>query len=716
MAELCALLEAQFAERAFGEALATAEALIETEPSSAVGLRCQCACLVQLARADEALTLLDGHADAFGTSIVLPRGFSLYQKGELRDALQLLESALALASSGSDEGGGSDERAGMLHLVAQVHYKMGAYAEAAKAYRRVLAEDPSAAEDEEVCTNATAAYVMAGLPADALRLVQTQQQTRTSTKQHMYELVYNSACAHIVAGDLAQAEERLEEALSLSSQALQADEADDEEVAAEQAPIRVQKAFVAHSLGREADAQEGYLSVLRMKGHEAVDSTVAAVAANNLVALRGDRDLFDSAKRCKAALTDAVAAKLLPSQKLCFLANQVILTWHMGKPTLCREQLNALNNAFPESEVPVLLRAALLFRPKATSKEQPSVEAEECLAVWACKHPKIAARPLLALAQMQAHAPLPTAKGHVPIDPLRKAARTLAAIDQLRLSPRLVATVAALLERLGDVTAAADFLNETLDKLGRNKSILRPFVNSADAEGGSEGLQEGPLLRKHILILRGASTFFERHGLWHMVAQAQQQLLVADPRDISARARMVVAASHFDPNLAAEHDELLPEVVGAGEEEDVDVEALENLQLSVSNRHSSAVAASGKATGKRWVGDDVATPDPGMGPNKRRKKRKPRLPKDFDPAKPGLMPDAERWLPTKERSTYRKTKRDKKNAAQMRGPQGATVSAALDISTAKSTATAAAGSSATQLGEGGRNKKKKGGKKGAAAW
>ncbi|KAJ1637834.1 hypothetical protein T492DRAFT_269495 [Pavlovales sp. CCMP2436] len=119
------------------------------------------------------------------------------------------------------------------------------------------------------------------------------------------------------------------------------------------------------------------------------------------------------------------------------------------------------------------------------------------------------------------------------------------------------------------------------------------------------------------------------------------------------------------------------------------------------NRHSSAVAASGKATGKRWVGDDVATPDPGMGPNKRRKKRKPRLPKDFDPAKPGLMPDAERWLPTKERSTYRKTKRDKKNAAQMRGPQGATVSAALDISTAKSTATAAAGSSATQLGEGG---------------
>jgi hypothetical protein len=34
-----------------------------------------------------------------------------------------------------------------------------------------------------------------------------QQQTRTKASS-LYELVYNSACAQIVAGDLAQAEER----------------------------------------------------------------------------------------------------------------------------------------------------------------------------------------------------------------------------------------------------------------------------------------------------------------------------------------------------------------------------------------------------------------------------------------------------------------------------------------------------------------------------
>merc|ERR1712194_157300 len=50
------------------------------------------------------------------------------------------------------------------------------------------------------------------------------------------------------------------------------------------------------------------------------------------------------------------------------------------------------------------------------------------------------------------------------------------------------------------------------------------------------------------------------------------------------------------------------------------------------------------------------------------RKRAVRYPKGYDPAKPGPMPDPERWLPKRERSDY-KNKKDN----LFRGPQGSTV-------------------------------------------
>ena len=61
---------------------------------------------------------------------------------------------------------------------------------------------------------------------------------------------------------------------------------------------------------------------------------------------------------------------------------------------------------------------------------------------------------------------------------------------------------------------------------------------------------------------------------------------------------------------------------------------------------------------------------------KARKKRKKKviLPKGFDPSNPGAAPDPERWLPLRERSTW-KGKRKKVN---IRGAQGASSAKAID--------------------------------------
>jgi hypothetical protein len=53
------------------------------------------------------------------------------------------------------------------------------------------------------------------------------------------------------------------------------------------------------------------------------------------------------------------------------------------------------------------------------------------------------------------------------------------------------------------------------------------------------------------------------------------------------------------------------------------------------------------------------TADDGPSQRKRRKHRK-RLPKNFDPENPGPMPDPERWLPKWQRSDYKKKRTRRK--------------------------------------------------------
>lgn len=58
---------------------------------------------------------------------------------------------------------------------------------------------------------------------------------------------------------------------------------------------------------------------------------------------------------------------------------------------------------------------------------------------------------------------------------------------------------------------------------------------------------------------------------------------------------------------------------------------------------------------------------------KRKKKKKPRLPKNYDPSVP---PDPERWLPLRERSYYRRSRRKGGVIPSVRGTQGSSAASA----------------------------------------
>lgn len=164
------------------------------------------------------------------------------------------------------------------------------------------------------------------------------------------------------------------------------------------------------------------------------------------------------------------------------------------------------------------------------------------------------------------------------------------------------------------------------------------------------GQEEGGDTLKTILM--HAATFGIEHGRPKDAVLHLQRLLSLGPGDPHVLVKLVAAYSQFSPSQAEEVSARLPLPEQAA---DLDADALEQMPV-YRHRVARAVAAEQK-------GAEVAAVDT---TKKKKRKRKPRLPKNFDP---GIKPDPERWLPLRERSYFR---RGKKKAAQtLRGTQGA---------------------------------------------
>ena len=383
--------------------------------------------------------------------------------------------------------------------------------------------------------------------------------------------------------------------------------------------LTAQLAFVHQLQGDGGKAMKTYTALFNFKTE--LDPVVAAVAGNNIVALRGGKSgqLFDSWKKCRANLSEALAKKATPRQRHAFLFNAALLSMHMNKPEQCAELLTQLAASFPESDAPALIRAAQLIRSKAP---QQAVEALEAAAAAM----PTSSRALLALAQLQLEA-----------KETGRAIATLERIGSLARTPAMIGTLVALHERLGAVDAAAA------------------------AFGDGETREP---------MLRAAADFAARHGMWERAAAAQQKLLDANSRDLQALAGLVIATSHFDSEGANELNARLELAAPPGDDdaemEDDDAERLEQAALPKKGKAAPADR-------KRGAAGEEESAEPRR--RKKRRKKKPLYPKGFDPENPPLVgPDPERWLPKHERSTYRKTKKEKR--AGIRGPQGSATGAA----------------------------------------
>jgi signal recognition particle subunit SRP72 len=186
--------------------------------------------------------------------------------------------------------------------------------------------------------------------------------------------------------------------------------------------------------------------------------------------------------------------------------------------------------------------------------------------------------------------------------------------------PATVATLVALKERLSDSNGAASVLDSAIQ-----------WWKNAMAEDN-----------KLDVFMREAASFKLNHGRDEEACQLYEEL-VKSYGSTEALAGLVATSARIDLEKAKP----LPGLKG------INVEG-QGLEKTSGARHVDQAVK-------------VDAPEEVKKQKAKKRKRKPKYPKHFDPANPGPPPDPERWLPKRERSSYR-PKRNKR--VQVRGAQG----------------------------------------------
>ncbi|KAG5503065.1 hypothetical protein JIQ42_07028 [Leishmania sp. Namibia] len=366
----------------------TAERILSLQPSHVYAMQCKSVALIHAGRFTAALSVLES-LQREKTSFKNTATFHLHKAYCHYRLMQYTEAKEELLGQQQQLKGPMPTPA--RHLLAQIHYNLEEYAEAAAMYAELLAHGAyrDEVEKQELLTNYTAS-LSACAPEKVSAVVRDEADEKTP------DLLFNLATAQVEAENyegaqatLLQAEQlcaaafpksklrSLQDALAASSETLQA-ELGVPLVAStsisggrsiETSPERcffnevssnwVQQAYVAFMLHREADARRIVDLILTYKPSSAVTSAVAAILHT---ALQRSADFFDSHRKLKAAQHVKVLSRLTSRQLLAVQYNTALLQLSAGALDRCARTVEQMKKAHPNSELTHSLGLVLAVR------------------------------------------------------------------------------------------------------------------------------------------------------------------------------------------------------------------------------------------------------------------------------------------------------------------------------------------------------------------
>ncbi|KAK2023670.1 SRP72 RNA-binding domain-containing protein [Colletotrichum zoysiae] len=532
---------------------------------------------------------------------------------KLEDAT-LLEKAYALYKTGklqeAREVAISKNQRGHRHLIAQVAYRAEDFKDALNVYTSLLEEPQGEDSDLKINQLASAAQLewksSNNLDGDDTHIP-------TAEDADTFELAYNIACGSVARGELSKASMLLQRALQLCEES---EELFEDDKKAEMIPIMVQQVYVYTRLGMADQA-------LEIQKHLPIsddwDAESRLIALNNKSVLaREVKNPYLAQREVDAAAALSKQAKLFQYQESELKRNKYILGLHSQKFDGVYEKTSrALADAAPTVSVDTNSLSAINATACAL-RHSKTVEVKNVL-------PLLEKRPtdiglLLTIIQLHLAAKNSDAALSVLESFLRKLEKQPTS-EEVRFSPGLVALAVSLYRQQG-----------------RHSSIRSELAKASSFWEKRDG--------RHVdSLLRGAGSELLKSSDPNDLAAAGatfEKLCQKSSVDHIATAGLVASFATSNRAKVTPYLRDLPPIDDLLTGIDVD-------QLIVDGVVSFATPAS--QAKKRHL-DITETSN--------KKKRRRKLPKDYVE---GKKMDPERWLPLRDRSSYRpKGKKGKKKA------------------------------------------------------
>jgi len=546
-----------------------------------------------------------------GTDLVYSYAYYLYKKARYEDCLALIQK-----SNLSDP---QDKKTFTL-LEAQCRYKKGDIVEAAKIYLSVLEDAPVNLDNTEAMSNLF--NCLAQVPRDQTNLLEkTLKLTRNYLTQNedslIREFFYNLALLYTNIGNFSLAKSYLDKFKQFMEKN---DDPSDAESKQDLLMYDIQTdyidSFMFEISGEESEKKfQRYAENLELE----INDYYKIATKNNMIAFRDKtKELGDSIKKLDEILKlSEKGGELIPSQILDLKINKLILYLVKNKYSESAKLIEEIEKNYQSSEYLikdkfVSCKYFLLFR---TKKFKEVEELNQFL-----------------LSQLEKLSPT----SRLPI---------LLVNGEIN---RLYGNQKALIENLIRIMNLEKNLSTSnalhaiiLNTLSKNLNLVADFQ---DIIKTIQNQTKDPHVISQIAEL------YIKNKNHQQAAQLYQQILQFDKDNVKALERLGYLYSFTDMKKAEEYLLRIPQVdiiTDLTEIRRLEVDYLPTKGTKVEEIKSNLQEASKKI---------------------KKRKRKPRYPKGFDPSNPGPLPDPERWLPKLERAKYKKMAQKK---GKLRGTQGA---------------------------------------------
>ncbi|KAK4219396.1 hypothetical protein QBC37DRAFT_382607 [Rhypophila decipiens] len=619
------------------EALQLATAAIKSaKPGSADLITAQHArvvALLKLDRFEDALRALGEGDKPLEEICVMEKAYALYKTGDLEGADAVLR-----------ESNVSSENRGVKHVAAQIAYRAERTEDAAEIYRELLGNQEGANFGEENDLRINLLASIAQLEWQGKGWAVPEQEKKTGREElEAFETAYNAACGSISRGDFAKAAVLLKRARDLCEAS---EDLSEEERKAELVPIMVQQAYVFIKLGKTEEAANLHKSI---ELSEVSDKSTKAILRSNQVILQAEKNPFLAARMSQSIPQIIGNDRFFEYQASAFQRNEYTLDLKSQKfPGVERRTFDLLS----EASLPTISSSKCdlgVFAAAALSELKTGKEALQSILPYLEKRPKDLGL-LLTVIQLYIQLQNPAVALQLLESFFEKLEKDKSADrSDVRFAPGLVALAVSLYRSQNQRTALRK-------ELAKAAAHWQKQASPSAAGNGNRLIREAG-----IELLRSSNP----EDL-AAAGEAFNYLVTAQPGDRTAKAGLIASFATSDFEKVKPYLDILPPVekLTAG----VDVESLLSAGVATLANKETAEQPSKKRSLEEATADEKEKKQaPPQQPASKKRRRK--LPKDFDPEK---KPDPERWLPLRNRSSYRpKGKKGKKRA--MESTQGGPV-------------------------------------------